>query len=684
MQIKLNNIKDFPSKQAEEIQNKLKELDNQGKLLDYFKEQYPNLGAENSLANYIIKHWETRGKQLYLEYTGIIVEGTQIKQVGIKPTEISYGTQKQLLWKCSECQYEFVSRLNDRTSKHQTDCPVCSGKIIDSGRNSFESWANSHGAYGKRVLEEFSGEDINGNKLNACDIPKTYSEQVIWKCKDCGHIWKATVLSRTGTNPRCCPACNSRANRLIKGVNDLETFCKQHPEFSYILEEFMGIDENGIKLKPSEISKGNNTRKVWFRCRYCREKWLARVSGRIINKSGCPKCCKSQTSFPEQYIFKALKEVFNQTQSRAMLFKETYSRGIEYDIYIPLKFKHTKTQKEYEGVCIEYNSIWHEGKEERDKFKEELCNTHGLYYIAVYEYRTKKEYKEVTLNNYMTTYGNQYNEDSCSRLNEIIHSIINQIKITNDIKINTDEIYTKAAKSSIKQIKTLGDIPELWIEAAELNENAESISQQSRESIKWKCPNCRYTWLNSPAGRIISKTGCARCGYNWYKELKGIKQTLRTPKYIKDTHPELFKELDKERNKAELGIDSTFITENSQVNLWWKCPKCSNNFRAVTADRIRHTTGCKQCHYNWYRAETGQSQKQTFAEKFPDKAKQIYFDANDLSNGHTKEEVLNCGPSSSIEIAFKCIICSNVFISTPRKIGRHTCKCRNCTNISIT
>ena len=109
MQIKLNNIKDFPSKQAEAIQNKLKELDKQGKLLDYFKEQYgSNLEAENRLANYIIKHWETRGKQLYLEYTGIIVEGTQIKQVGIKPTEISYGTQKQLLWKCSECQYEFV------------------------------------------------------------------------------------------------------------------------------------------------------------------------------------------------------------------------------------------------------------------------------------------------------------------------------------------------------------------------------------------------------------------------------------------------------------------------------------------------------------------------------------------------------------------------------------------------
>jgi len=51
MNITIKDIEDFPSKQAEEIQNKLKDIDEQGKLLKYFKEQYrDNLGAENSLA----------------------------------------------------------------------------------------------------------------------------------------------------------------------------------------------------------------------------------------------------------------------------------------------------------------------------------------------------------------------------------------------------------------------------------------------------------------------------------------------------------------------------------------------------------------------------------------------------------------------------------------------------------
>lgn len=64
MALQITSIKDFPSKQAEEIQKHLKDLDEQGKLLDYFKEQYQDLGAENSLANYIFKNWEKDGKKL--------------------------------------------------------------------------------------------------------------------------------------------------------------------------------------------------------------------------------------------------------------------------------------------------------------------------------------------------------------------------------------------------------------------------------------------------------------------------------------------------------------------------------------------------------------------------------------------------------------------------------------------
>lgn len=59
----IKDISDFPSKLAEAIQKHLKDLDEQNKLLDYFKEQYQDLGKPNSLANYILKKLGERRKE---------------------------------------------------------------------------------------------------------------------------------------------------------------------------------------------------------------------------------------------------------------------------------------------------------------------------------------------------------------------------------------------------------------------------------------------------------------------------------------------------------------------------------------------------------------------------------------------------------------------------------------------
>lgn len=112
----IKDISEFPSEQAEEIQKHLKDLDEQGKLLEYFKEQYQDLGAENSLANYIIKNWETDGKKLYLEWTGIEVykeNKTLVKTAGAKLNEITCGIHKYMLWKCNKCKYEWIVQISD-------------------------------------------------------------------------------------------------------------------------------------------------------------------------------------------------------------------------------------------------------------------------------------------------------------------------------------------------------------------------------------------------------------------------------------------------------------------------------------------------------------------------------------------------------------------------------------------
>lgn len=122
------DIREFPSAQAEKLQQHLKYLDSQGKLKEEFLSRYEGkLGLSNSLATYIKDNWETTGKKLYIEYTGIETYSDKhtIASVGIKLNEITIGSNKKLLWKCSTCGYEWVSQLNMRVGRG-SGCPACS------------------------------------------------------------------------------------------------------------------------------------------------------------------------------------------------------------------------------------------------------------------------------------------------------------------------------------------------------------------------------------------------------------------------------------------------------------------------------------------------------------------------------------------------------------------------------
>lgn len=111
----IKDISSFPSKQAEKLQQHLKDLDKQNKLKEEFLNRYGNnLGKPNSLANYILEDFENR-KKLFIEWTGVEVcdDKHTIAAIGIKINEVSYGISKRhILWKCSTCKNEWVANMN--------------------------------------------------------------------------------------------------------------------------------------------------------------------------------------------------------------------------------------------------------------------------------------------------------------------------------------------------------------------------------------------------------------------------------------------------------------------------------------------------------------------------------------------------------------------------------------------
>ena len=91
--------------------------------------------------------------------------------------------------------------------------------------------------------------------------------------------------------------------KLIKGQNDLETWCKQNNREDLLVE--WRSASNG-DLKPSNFLPASN-KTVWWRCSQGHE-WQAKIENRVVLGRNCPYCYGRyavkgendlQTLFPE-------------------------------------------------------------------------------------------------------------------------------------------------------------------------------------------------------------------------------------------------------------------------------------------------------------------------------------------------------------------------------------------------
>jgi len=172
------------------------------------------------------------------------------------PKTVLSGSDVKRNWICSK-KHKWTVSPNSRTSKKITGCPTCSNKKILSGTNDLYTLDRkiSKEAYGwdPKLVSQFSGKRVG------------------WRCIK-GHIWNATIHSRTG-NKSGCPICSNQ--KVLAGFNDLAT---THPELA----------KEAFKWDPSTVVSGTKKRLSW-KCSYGHV-WQSNVSLRSKDKTGCPFC----------------------------------------------------------------------------------------------------------------------------------------------------------------------------------------------------------------------------------------------------------------------------------------------------------------------------------------------------------------------------------------------------------
>jgi len=115
-----------------------------------------------------------------------------------------------------------------------------------------------------------------------------------------------------------------------------------------------------------------------------------------------------------------------------------------------------------------------------------------------------------------------------------------------------------------------------------------SLAPGSDRKIWWQCSECGHAWNAAPKGRTARGYGCPRCA----RERRARSQAGVAPgRSLAAKRPGLLEELHPTRNGD---LDPQRLAAGSSRKLWWRCPRCRREWRAVVSDRNRGA-GCPRC-----------------------------------------------------------------------------------------
>jgi DNA-directed RNA polymerase subunit RPC12/RpoP len=184
----------------------------------------------------------------------------------IKPTEVSIGSHKKVIWKC-KLGHEWIATVKSRTI-NKTGCPYCSHNKVLAGFNDLAT-----------LFPEVADEWSDKNEKKPTEVMAFANSKAWWKCKTCGYEWNTLISTRSGGSK--CPCCSGYT--FIKGKNDLKS---THPR---IAKEW---SSKNYPLQPDEVN-AKSRKNVWWHCRKCGNEWKSVINARVKG-TVCPVCAERE------------------------------------------------------------------------------------------------------------------------------------------------------------------------------------------------------------------------------------------------------------------------------------------------------------------------------------------------------------------------------------------------------
>lgn len=226
-----------------------------------------------------------------------LVEEWDIGKNGPKtPEYFTPGSNQEINWKCSACKHCWVASIRNRAGR-SSGCPNCAGKVLNKKNSLLELHPD--------IAAEFHPIENVGARLE--DIFANSNDLIWWLCKnDNEHEWPAAVYNRTKQGGTGCPFCSKTVPSTTYNLKIL------YPDLA------AQYDSQANQKPPSQELPGSNKLVSW-KCNDCKNRWKARIKGRVKNYqktgklSGCRNCRGPQKpnqikdSFAERHPILALQ-----------------------------------------------------------------------------------------------------------------------------------------------------------------------------------------------------------------------------------------------------------------------------------------------------------------------------------------------------------------------------------------
>ena len=217
---------------------------------------------------------------LICKFPKIAAEWHPDKNGSLSPSNVTYGSKKQVWWLCPKtcpegCKHEWQSTPNSRTNQN-SGCHFCTNRKVCI----HTSFVNTHRDSHPHLIKEWHPDKNKG--IDPTQLSFGSNQIVWWLCvnttcpQGCKHEWSARLADRTYQNQNCPFCSNSR-------ICEHESFAIAYPTIATEWHQTKNPD-----LNPKLISK-TSQKKVWWKCGQNHE-WEATIANRTYNRSGCPYC----------------------------------------------------------------------------------------------------------------------------------------------------------------------------------------------------------------------------------------------------------------------------------------------------------------------------------------------------------------------------------------------------------